>query len=397
MEQIRKLLEQICIRNQQNAKNAEKLDATGKRFNIFRVCGVNHYENINSSILAEFLNPDGSHALKSKLLECFVKTLGDKLKVKNFDCTNAHVCREHSVGEGRIDILIEDNRNHALIIENKIYASDQREQLQRYNIFAEKKYGKGNYQILYLTLFGKNASEQSGGSIDYTSVSYKTDIIDWLEQCVSIAEQYSIVCETLKQYINHLKQLTLQDMDTKNKEEIIDMILNDRQLMESAFYFHKNNIGSECLRKKQTDIDNNINCDMKRIADELGLEYEKDSGIIDNEAAFIFLKEEWKKNDCCILFWFDQGSVERGRYDLSVGVSRYSKEGRIDKGTFKNGLIDHLANFDIKNHTHSCDAPYWAWFIRYDFDLLDIPENLSYDTIKEIVKSLAEKLDEFKG
>ncbi|MDR1645680.1 MAG: PD-(D/E)XK nuclease family protein, partial [Tannerellaceae bacterium] len=66
MEQTKKLLELISIISK---KNTEMLDVTGVRFNIFRVCGVNRDENKHSNILAEFLNPAGSHGLNSKLLE----------------------------------------------------------------------------------------------------------------------------------------------------------------------------------------------------------------------------------------------------------------------------------------------------------------------------------------
>jgi hypothetical protein len=69
MDNIRNLLNQIAIISK---KNAEILDVFGGRFNMFKVCGVNHYENTHSAILAEFLNPNGTHGLKSKLLKCFV-------------------------------------------------------------------------------------------------------------------------------------------------------------------------------------------------------------------------------------------------------------------------------------------------------------------------------------
>lgn len=50
MEKIQNLLNQVKIINQ---KNNEILDATGARFNIFKVCGVNHYENTHSAIIKE--------------------------------------------------------------------------------------------------------------------------------------------------------------------------------------------------------------------------------------------------------------------------------------------------------------------------------------------------------
>jgi len=232
MEQIQNLLNQVAIISK---KNAEMLDAVGGRFNMFRVCGVDHYENTHSAIIAELLRPDGSHGLKSKLLECFIENLpcNDAIK-RGFDCATARVVTERSVGDGRIDIVIEDGKNHAIIIENKIYAGDQSEQLKRYNSFAEKEYGKDKYQIFYLTLWGVEASEQSAKKVAYTCISYETDIIAWLEKCLSVAVRLPIVRETIIQYINHLKSLTNQDMDTKNKEDLIQL-LSKSESLEAVF------------------------------------------------------------------------------------------------------------------------------------------------------------------
>ena len=124
------------------------MDATGGRFNMFQICGVNHYENTHSAILAEFLNPKGTHGLRSQLLECFIETLGVSFAVTGFDCKQIRVFTEYATPEGRMDILMEDQHNRkAIIIENKIYANDQWKQLLRYNSYAEIKYQKGNYQM----------------------------------------------------------------------------------------------------------------------------------------------------------------------------------------------------------------------------------------------------------
>jgi hypothetical protein len=98
---------------------------------MFRIVGVNHYENTHSAILAELLNPKGTHGLKSKLLELFVVQMLTMETMKVFHCENATVKTE-APGNGRIDILIEDNAGRAIIIENKIYAEDQWEQLKRW-------------------------------------------------------------------------------------------------------------------------------------------------------------------------------------------------------------------------------------------------------------------------
>jgi len=61
MNTLQNLLNQVTTITK---KNAELLDATGGRFNLFRIFGVDHYENTHSAIIAELLNPKGTHGLK---------------------------------------------------------------------------------------------------------------------------------------------------------------------------------------------------------------------------------------------------------------------------------------------------------------------------------------------
>jgi len=102
MKNILNLLTQVSIINK---KNNEILDATGGRFNMFRLLGVNHYENMHSAILAEFLNPNGSHGLKGRFLEAFVNQLTLPDSFKDFNCDNAKVKTE-----GNKLLLHQDNQ-----------------------------------------------------------------------------------------------------------------------------------------------------------------------------------------------------------------------------------------------------------------------------------------------
>lgn len=262
MESINGLLSQVSLISK---KNAEILDASGGRFNMFQLCGVDHYENTHSRILAEFLNPNGTHGLKSKLLECFIETLGEYFTVEAFNCEKSRVRTEYSTKEGRIDILLEDDQNKAIIIENKIYANDQPEQLQRYSRYAQVN--KQQYQILYLTLYGGNASKQSSEGVSYLPISYKESIIHWLEKCVAIASRYPTVRETIIQYINHLKQLTNQDMDTKNKNEITEVLSRIENLRAAQVIFRNYSATFNYI------MDKHFNPKMEEFAKHKGLEY----------------------------------------------------------------------------------------------------------------------------
>ncbi|MGL4346807.1 MAG: PD-(D/E)XK nuclease family protein, partial [Chitinophagaceae bacterium] len=161
-------------------------------------------------MIAEFLKIDGTHGFKEKFLKAFLKILVDEEIIDNnfkFSCANVKVQTEYVTQSGRIDILITNAEKQAIIIENKIYAGDQFKQLKRYFKHGEKEF-KENFILLYLTLFGSEASEQSSQGIDYQQISYENTIIQSLEKCVEIAARNAIVRETLIQYINYLKKLT---------------------------------------------------------------------------------------------------------------------------------------------------------------------------------------------
>ncbi len=149
--------------------------------------------------------------------------LGDRFELSSFKTEQAKVSAEYNTPkDGRIDILISDGEK-GIIIENKLDAEDQPKQLERYDDFAEKEFKPDNYQIFYLSLDGKEASEQSAGDVHYQVLSYEKDILQWLENSLVYTIDRPFVRETIRQYINSIKQLTQQDMNTELIEYLADI------------------------------------------------------------------------------------------------------------------------------------------------------------------------------
>ena len=82
---------------------------------------VSTKEIVHSRIIAELLNPNGSHHLGSRFLESFLAYFYPKYE--DFDMKNVQITTERYIPSNRrkIDIFIEwGNKSDAIIIENKL-------------------------------------------------------------------------------------------------------------------------------------------------------------------------------------------------------------------------------------------------------------------------------------
>lgn len=246
MENLKTLLAEVGRIVQLDAKQREEGEKRGEMFNIFEILKVETDETrAHSAFLAALLNPKGKHGAGDRFLRAFIDTM-DCLKDFEFDTQDAKVEIEYPIGNknedvtegGRIDILITSN-GKAVIIENKIYAGDQEKQLVRYNNYAKKVYR--DYRLLYLNLFGSEASEYSvkdeSGKVlqsgkDYFPIGYDKEIIDWLDACIAEAARLPLVRESVIQYQNLIKKLTNQNKSLMN--EIFNTILSSPANVESA-------------------------------------------------------------------------------------------------------------------------------------------------------------------
>ena len=103
--ELEQLLNQIAIwLNREQTFRREKYNR-GESFNIFKACGVDHYEVTHSSIIAEFLNPKGSHGQGTLFVEAFI----EKFNLQDFDFSlnDIVVSTEYVIPNGRFDIIID--------------------------------------------------------------------------------------------------------------------------------------------------------------------------------------------------------------------------------------------------------------------------------------------------
>lgn len=186
-------------------------------FNLFSVLRSSSDEvRLHSRFLAFLLDPKATHNQGTALLNLLLK----RLDIQNFDSENAIVEVEYQ----NIDILVRNHFKQAVIIENKIYAGDQDEQLWRYHQRLQAE-GYGEIWTTYLTLDGSEPSEQSRKSLTVVLLSYEAEIIAWLKDCIPLVAREPGVRESVFQYIELLQKLTSSDQGeiymNKLKEQIL--------------------------------------------------------------------------------------------------------------------------------------------------------------------------------
>lgn len=328
--ELEQLLNQIAIwSNREQTIRREKYKR-GESFNIFKACGVDHYEVTHSSIIAEFLNPKGSHGQGTLFVEAFI----EKLKLQDFDFSlnDIVVSTEYVIPNGRFDIIIYNGDKQAIIIENKIYAQDQWMQLKKYDDYAKDKYSNG-YRIVYLTLDEHLPTDEASNSVDFVPISYKFHIIDWLIQCKHLAIDKPLIRETLNQYILHLKELTeTTDMDSMNQNEIIKLLISNNTTTAQIF-----NLKDEI---EQYVLEEYIFPTMKKIASDYNLNFEYDEDFYSKSRYTGFVLSPKVPTTWHIWFEFGKGEWKQ----LYVGVVWDKEQRSTHKAMKRLNIFDYGPN-----------------------------------------------------
>lgn len=179
--------------------------ASGQSFNLFALLGRETDEvHTHSAILAELLDPKGSHRQGS----VFARLFADRFGVPVEGIESARVLREVTVAPGsRVDILLH-TEDAMVVVENKIHAPDQPRQLERYHSYAKKW---DAHKVIYLTLHGDEPGDDTLGTLSLDEVaclSYETDVLAWLDDCIKEVARVPQIREILAHYQALLRKLT---------------------------------------------------------------------------------------------------------------------------------------------------------------------------------------------
>ncbi|RVU02372.1 hypothetical protein EOD41_00070 [Mucilaginibacter limnophilus] len=295
--QIKSLLNQVTTLNNHYKKIN---DLTGENFNVFRILKLEASEvRLHSAFLASLLDPIGSHGQKDTFLKLFIKQFCFKNNAINI--SNCKVEIEKHIGfishdrteGGRIDIAITDDAGNNILIENKIYAGDQNFQLKRYHRHAP------NADLIYLTLDGKLPSELSFDDLiqdtHFKCLSYKSDIVSWLEECRKEVAVYPIVRESITQYINLIKYLTNQTLNHTMQRELDHLLLSN---LEASF-----TIADSLDQTLENVLASEFTPKLEEACEKIGLHCVNGINFKRNYSGIWIWKEEWQHVNIGFQFW----------------------------------------------------------------------------------------------
>lgn len=273
LKAIQQLLQEAQPILQKSKAEKKEREAKGEYFNVFENLHFTRpEEHLHTPFLRMLLDKDANHGVGKGFLEAFLKMVKEELKLDfQYDVNSSHVesqdvylgnkeiSEDGTSTGGKIDILLHDDKKHAIIIENKFDrygnpAQDQEKQLERYYNYGKKYEG---FILIYLTPSGQYASENSTGSntITYYPISYdlsdnKPNILSWLDKCLKISKGCPRIHEVIKQYITFIKN-TRHIMEDQN--DLLNLLLSKDNLDVTLRILRDEQMIKEKIRKDFCD------------------------------------------------------------------------------------------------------------------------------------------------
>ena len=344
--QIQSLLQHVGLIRKKYEDFAE---ITGENFNVFDILNVSTNEMSHSSFVCFLLDVKAKHGQKDLFLKLFIEQIKNQFDnekndiLNQFETIKSHAVTEKSIGYksddvsngGRIDIIINDGKNN-IIIENKIYAGDQEKQMMRYHNYDP------NAPLIYLSLGDENPSDDSIThedkklelNKDFISISYKSDIKLWIEECIKSVYDKPLIRETLRQYVFLINELTNQSNNKKMSEEIVNIVTRDVESFNNFQFLlnSQNNIYEQIISKLRTQIED-LN---------LGLELTSFDLSNKKSSKFKLTNSELEKENLMISFEFAQNNFKEMDFGFilsdekqkSIKIENHKKLREIFKSFF---------------------------------------------------------------
>ncbi|SUX06037.1 PDDEXK-like family protein [Campylobacter lari] len=285
---------------------------------LLKVLPAHDEVNLHSGILKSLLNPSENHKQGRLFLDLFLNEIG--LKDWFGESGDVEVLKEYK----NIDIYIHNGTKH-IILENKIWAKDQNEQISRYidtlieeeNVSYKDIKNIENIAVIYLTPYGdRDPSENSlnGWNIEnvenelflkrgndkvlYRQISYEVEILNWLQECQERVKNICSLNQAIEFYKDAINNVTgsgsdiisfLQKESKIGFEQLFqDLVNNESKLLSQISMYERDYIINKFLEETCKDFN----------------DFSIDNGS--SYIQFILKPENLSNNDVYFAFaWFD--------------------------------------------------------------------------------------------
>ncbi|EGK8036046.1 PD-(D/E)XK nuclease family protein [Campylobacter lari] len=270
---MEKFLEQFKEFKEKNKSNYNPL---------LKVLPAHDEVNLHSGILKSLLDPSENHKQGRLFLDLFLKEI--KLEGWFRESDNVKVLKEYK----NIDIYIHNGTKY-IILENKIWAKDQNEQIARY-IDTLNNGEKKDIAVIYLTPYGdRDPSENSlnGWNIEnvenelflkrgndkvlYRQISYEKEILTWLKKSQEKVKNFCNLNQTIEFYKDAINNVIgngsdiisfLQKESKVGFEQLFkDLVNNKSKLLPKISMYERDYIINKFLEETCKVFDNDFSID----------------------------------------------------------------------------------------------------------------------------------------
>jgi len=348
------------------------------RFNLFQWLDIEYAEDAHTRIVANLLNPRGTHGqgnlFLARFLSQFPALFGETKEVPAG--ADVVVTQEENSAYGRTDIRIASRAlSLAIIIENKIRAEDQAGQLARYRVSLDRGFKDRRTRVLmYLTPSGRRSGDPTAANVNYVPISYNEDIAAWLNSCADEVPARA-VCEFVRHYAKIAANLERNAMDDPFESQVVELL---ERHIESASIVYRD--FPKLVRRLELRFWSNLDALLREQLTEFAEWFcDFDKARVSEKADVLFIKPVRDKGSrlCCAIS-MGQGTPDaRQRGLLYLGVQWIGTGPPPWEDSRVAELAQDLANAGVGNSEKSSN------WIRYKY--LDV-ELHAPATLKQIAE-----------
>ncbi|EGK8009232.1 PD-(D/E)XK nuclease family protein [Campylobacter lari] len=351
---------------------------------LLKVLPAHDEVNLHSGILKSLLNPSENHKQGRLFLDLFLNEIG--LKDWFGESGDVEVLKEYK----NIDIYIHNGTKH-IILENKIWAKDQNEQISRYidtlieeeNVSYKDIKNIENIAVIYLTPYGdRDPSENSlngwniknvenelflkrgNDKVLYRQISYEEEILTWLKKSQEKVKNLCSLSQAIEFYKDAINNVIgkgsdiisfLQKESKVGFEQLFqDLISRESKLLPKISMYERDYIINKFLEETCKEFN----------------DFSIDNGT--NYIQFILKPKKLSNNDVYFAFaWFDTTNSKNWK---NFGIR----------------LIGDISQGDREKIQEK--IPEFNGYTLYNYIVFD--EKSTAETIRDFIKKNKEKIKE---